>query len=516
MGFLSAGSSVILKIKKGDSLRLKGVADVYRVAYQQERVGGYGVFGPYDTDASLTVSAVSDVQYVTGDDLTDVVFIRSNGKTIGIVNDDCTDTTLLKHKKYLSAATVNTTGLTTISTGTYTFHQTFRAPAHFDAVQITVRGDTSNANTYKVSVAPSASYNNGWQPVDGAGTNVAFTPVTFGTTDRRNPRNPGGGAANTVVSGTSGSNAAFNLIEGDAPSDIIKLSSLPRTDQPTSPPLVMVRLFGVNPPSVRVLESTSVHANAWINSGYMPDHFCGYWGTTDYTVSGVATNLPPGAPSQEYMPSVMVTFYLRGERVNVIGVAGDSLEQGYVGSSAVPQFGGNISGYLRRMAKKLTDSGRISSFVNLAQAGDKSSQFLERGISMALRGGLTHLFFKPWSWNSRGDGMAAVTDGMQKTTALISLCRERNIIPIVIQPWGGQSASDPAIRAAVDAYIAQLKLLDVNVFDPRHITDNPNGTLKDAAQTVNGSGAFFDGLHINDAYHELLAEYSYSIFDAWE
>lgn len=516
MGFLSAGTSAAVKIAKGDSLRVTGIADVYKLSYQQERINGYGVFGPYETDASLTIAAVSDVKYVVGDDFSDPIFIRSEGKTIGVLNEDGTAATLLKHKKYLSAATVNTTGLTTVSTGTYTFHQTFRAPAHFDAVQITVRGDTSSANTYKVSVAPSASFNNGWQPVDGAGTNVAFVPVTFGTTDRRNPRNPGGGAATTVVSGTSGTNAAFNLIEGDAPSDILKLSSLPRTDQPGSPPLLMVRLFGVNPPSVRVLESTAVHPNAWINSGYMPDHFCGFWGTTDYTVSGVSTNLPGVAPSVEYMPSVMVTFYLRGEKVNVIGVAGDSIEQGFVGSSAVPQFGGNISGYLRRMTKALNDSGRTSSFVNLAQGGDKSSQFLERAISMALRGGLTHLFFKPWSWNSRGDGMAAVIDGIQKTTALISLCRERNIIPVVIQPWGGQNASDPAIRTAVDLFIQQLREGGVNVFDPRHITDNPNGTLKDAAQTVNSGGAFFDGLHINDAYHQLLADYALSLFDSWE
>lgn len=414
----------------------------------------------------------------------------------------------------VQAATVGTTGLTTISTGTYTFHQTFQAPAHFDAVQVTVRGDMSNANTYKVSVAPSASYNNGYQPIDGAGTNVAFTPVTFGTTDRRNPRNPGGGAANTVISGTSGTNAGFNLIEGDAPSDIIKLSSLARTDFPSRPPLLMVRLFGTNPPSVRVFESTSVHANAWINSGYMPDHFCGYWGTTDYTVSGVSTNLPP-APSQEYMPSVFVTFYLRGVKVNVIGVCGDSLEQGYVGSAAVPQFGGNISGYPRRLAKLLTDAGHTTSFVNLAQAGDKTTQYMERGLSMVMRGGLTHLFMKPWSWNSRNDGIAAVNDGIYRTTTLISFCRSKGIVPIVIQPWGGQSASDPTIRVAVDAYITQLKASGVFVFDPRHITDNPDGSLKQEAQTVNSGGAYFDGLHINSTYHQLLAEYALSLSDSW-
>lgn len=414
-----------------------------------------------------------------------------------------------------TVARINTTGLTDISVGTYTFHQCFRAPADFDAVRITLRGSVSSANTVKVSVAPSASFNNGWQPVDSAGTNIAFTPITWGTTDKSNPRNPGGGAATAVISGTSGSNAGANLIEGDVPSDILKLSSLARTDQPNSPPLLMVRLFGVNAPSVRVLESSSAHANSWANSGYMPDHYCGVWNTTDYTVSGVSTNLPPAAPGQDYMPSVIVDFFLRGVKVNVLAVAGDSVEQGQVASPAVPQFGGNISGYPRRLAKMLTDQGRITTLVNLAQGGDKTSQYLERALSMVLRGGITHLMMKPWSYNSRNDGIAAVNDGITRTTQLIALCREKGIIPVIIQPWGGQYSSNPALRATVDAYIDQLKKSGVNVFDPRHLTDNPDGTLRIEALTVNSSGVYFDGLHPNETYQQVLANYALTQFDSW-
>jgi hypothetical protein len=386
---------------------------------------------------------------------------------------------------------------------TSTMALTFRAPGHYDAIQLIMRGATSGVNTFSASIAPSAQFNNGWQPKDSAGIDQAFTAVTWGTTDKNNPRNPGGGAASTTTSGTSGSNGSHNLIEGDSVSDIIPIRSLNRTDFPTKLPLIFIRVFGVNIPAVSVTESSDIAANPW--SEVIPDFYSGYWSTTDYTSA-----TPPGAPSQTWLPSVQVRFFLRGVQVNSIAVAGDSIDQGWIQATAVPQFGGNINGWPRRLVRKLNALGRKTTFCQLAHTGNKSNLFHQRAITQLLRGGITHLFIKPYSVNESGDGDAQASADCARTTAIINLCRQLNVTPIIIQPWGGQD-NGTSRRAIVDTYINSLKAGGILVFDARSITDKIDGSLKDEAKTLNSGGTFVDGTHLNDAYQELVANYALSL-----
>jgi len=384
--------------------------------------------------------------------------------------------------------------------GTFTMHMCRRMPAEFDAIQIVLHGAASGANTFKAAIAPSAQFNNGWQPKDAANADQTFTAVTFGTTDRQNPRNPGGGAATATVTGTSGSNASGDLIEGDIASDIISLRSLDRTDIVGAPPLLMVRVYGVSLPASNASESSAVNANPW--SSVIPDFYSGYWAT-----DAIAT--PPGAaPSQDWLPNITINCFLRGKRVYNMAVAGDSVEQGWIAATAVPQFGGNINGWGRRFAKLCNDIGVPVSYISLAHTGQKSRVFHERAINYLLTGSLTHLFVKVWSTNESADGMASAYAAVDRCNKIIQMCLDRGVIPILVPPWGGQG-DGTAMKTYVLDYIEKCKQSGILVFDPRSITDASNGTLRQDFKTVNSGGAVVDGTHLNSFGQDEVAMFAF-------
>lgn len=391
------------------------------------------------------------------------------------------------------------------ASGTFTFHRTKRAPAHFDAVQVVVHGATSSANTFKVSAAPSAKYNNGYSPVDASNVAVAWTPVTFGTTNPNDTRNPGGGSANTTVGNASGSNAAATLIEGRVYSDIMTLASLDRADTPANPPLLMLRIYGVNPPAANVAETGSASANP-VSSSVL-EFYSGYWAGSDYTAGG-----EPGAPGQQWDPCVDVIYYLRGKPIMTVAVCSDSIEQGWVASSVVPQFGGNVNGWVAKLVALLNAGGVPAAYVNMAYAGQKSRLFHERAINLLMNpAGVTHLFFKVWSTNESADAnsyKAAIT----RSNTILRMAKSAGVVAIPVQPWAGQSTTS-ANGLAIASYCDELRAGGVPVFDAREIVGIAPAytTLRDEYVTRDSGGAQVDAIHLNEAAQNSVAGYAYSI-----
>jgi hypothetical protein len=375
---------------------------------------------------------------------------------------------------------------------TDTFHLTVSAPASFDAVQITLLNDVNSANQYKASVAVSAALGNGWQPKDASGSNVSFTPLTFGTTDTANFRNPGGGAATAVINNQSGH------IEGSAPSDWLAISSLARTDFPDRGPLLMIRTFGVGQGAIAYDLAASSSHNP-IKSA-VPDHFSGYWANTDYTL-----NTPPNGPEQEtWFPALEVRFLLRGKAVVTIGCASESIEQGYHGGGAVPQFGGGVNGWPRRAVAALSASGITASYVDMNWSGSGSGQFHEKALSSVYAGGLTHLLFKPWTVNDLNDGVPGANAAIARTSVLISACLQSSVRPILIWPFGGPGRGSAA-RNLIDAFIADMKARGVSVFDPREVMEDASGQIKTQYLTRDSAGSIVDVEHLNELGHNTVA-----------
>lgn len=389
-----------------------------------------------------------------------------------------------------------------------------RAPGHFDHVRMTILGlPAGAANAHTASFAPSALPNNGYVPVDASSVEITPTAFTWGSTDPDDYRNPGGGSANTQMSGGSGASGTDggNLIEGFARSDWLAISSLNRADDASLPPLYVARLHSAATPAVGFTDSSSASSNPWSSSE--PDFFSGYFGLgVDHTL-----NANPGAaPTQGWVPSIELEFVLRGARgISIVG-CGDSLMKGFVQATAVPQWGGGMDGWCRKLARKLSDAGIPTGFNLLAYQGFKSLRFHDALYSELLRRprAYTHAFIMPWSTNESGDGTASWAPARQRTTRLIEMCQRRGVVPIVVQLWPGMSYGTP-VEIAQRAYCDQLRAAGVRVFDARSVVNSdPTATIPSSGYlTRTAGGAVVDNVHINEAAHDAIANEAMRVRD---
>lgn len=402
------------------------------------------------------------------------------------------------------------TGITTTTSGTYTLHLCRRAPAHFDAIQLVLRGNTASAiNTITASVAPTAKYNNGWAAVGAADAPVTRTAITWGSTDKADFWNAGGGAANTVANEASGSAAGGDLRENAAISDWIFVRSLDRADNPTLPPLYHVRIHGTNIPAINHNEFSSASGNPITSVD--PEFYSGYW-AANYTITEA-----PSAPSQSFAPSIEVRFLLRDKSVVSIACFGDSIDQGWIPSTAVPQFGGQHAGWCRKMVASLAAQGVDVSYFAASWTGQKSRIFHNQAFR-ALQipnPGITHLFVKPWSVNENADGIASAESGISRTNQIIAMCDALGIVPIITQPWAGQNITGVQ-GMAVAAYCDQLRAEGRNVFDARTIVDpTGSGSIQSAFLTRNSGGEVVDNTHLNEAGQTAVAAYARTQCASW-
>lgn len=390
---------------------------------------------------------------------------------------------------------------------TCTFHMTCRAPAEYDGVRVVVHNATSSGtNTYKVSVAAPAAMTSQYAPLDAAGSSLALTALTFGNTDPFDPRNPGGGAANTLVnnaSGTWASGATGTLRVGYAISDYLPLSSLARTDIVGAPPLFCLRLYGVNPGWANYPESGSASPNPM--NVAEPDWYSGYWNAADHT----ATANPGSAPTQGGFATVTVLFYLRGRRVLSFGFTGDSLEQGWVNTTAVPLTAGLIEGWPRKLVRALNAAGRPASLCGMFRAGEASYMSHEQALTQLLIGGLSHLWIKPYSTNEDSAGLTQCRAALARTTQLIELAKRKTVKPIIIRPWAGQTITT-AQGQLVQTYCDNAAASGLAVFDARLVVADAIGTdtIKSEYLTRTAGGAAVDTIHLNDAGHQAVAAYA--------
>ena len=389
-------------------------------------------------------------------------------------------------------ATLREFGLVnTISVGgPYTVYKTQEAPGDYDAIQLTIHGAANITDPISASFAASASYNNGYAPLTTAGAAAAFIPVTWGTTDPRSPFNPGGGAANTLVSNSTGTTAAQNLNEGNVVSDIISVQSLPRTDILGRNPIGMLRIYGITVPDINgVAEANTASSNPW--NAVIPGYYCGF-------TTGDQTAVSPGPqPGQGSVPSVSITYFLRGKAMYCLGIFGDSIDQGWLAGGAVPQTDGLINGWGRQLCSLLTAAGRPTACFLGAYQGNRSYMFHSRAYNALLNRQLTHCIIKTWSVNEFAQGIASVYAGQARTEVIVQMCLDRGVVPIVVEQWAGQYGN-AAFKLVQDDWIAKMRAAGIIVFSARSVTDDNSTSppqLKDVYCSVTAAGAIVDRTH---------------------
>jgi len=511
-GTLKAGNQLVI-----DSIGAPVDYDVslqgVDVSISKKQIANSQAYGPYEYDATYTVTVISGSPSIykvqpngqreyTADTLPDPATLGAgttvvvDGHLVEVRNGSfALKETTFKPQAICAERLMSTPA---VYPGVGKTSQMIRqAPAHFDAVRINVVSAASAGNAWKVTVAPSAAYNE-LGPVDAAGSNITPTVVTFGSTNRKNPRNPGGGAVTVTSTGASGSGQA--LIQERIYSDVIKIKSLDRTDHPSRNPLIYVRIFGTDVPVFATNEINATDANPF--SAVVPEFYAGMSGA-DNSITN------PGAWAQAgACPAVEIEFFVRGKIVRTIGICGDSTDQGWVDTTAVPQFGGNINGYMRRVVSAMNAAGNPTGYVSCAQVGALTIRHFNDILPVIMSGCLTHLVIRPWTVNNVLIGTTAQVayDAIAYAELLIQTCIEYGVVPVLLRPFAygsGETIQQPIIKAFVDSY----KESGGRVLDFTSITNLSDRHLKPEYLTVNSSGVVVDQTHPNDLAHQDIADY---------
>lgn len=312
MAILNAGGSVTITVDAGQSIYIKGNAEVSERSGSSQVTGGEGRFGPYPVQTAVTVKAIGDLEYFenyTSESFEPEMIISENGRqVVGIKNPDGTLASLGNSGRFAGrrVARIFFGRMGSIDNTTLkTFHIAAEMAQHFDAIS-PVFANTSNTNSpfllAKISVASE------W----GDGNNSAGTWVTV-TSDTGDTAWP------LRIAGPSAQRTTYTVTRP------IALRSIARTDISGAKPLVFCRAYttdsnaalpsyGNGTTDVLTAWATRTNGRRWAARQQNGDHYTNpatFTSTTDVSQS----------------PVVGFVYWARGQ---VVGFAtcGDSIGNG--------------------------------------------------------------------------------------------------------------------------------------------------------------------------------------------
>lgn len=527
-GTIAAGLKLVIFEKYGADMSCSVIISGVDSEVKDPDVKSSKVYGPYGFDASysITINRGSPAIYTENPDGVKEYTASAlpDPASLPVGAEVVVDGNLMKNTETGLAISAKASRRSSVSvdrlygvgasfgSGAVTGVLITQAPSEYDAIRLTLVSTTaSNAKEFSYTVAPSATFNK-IGPVDSVGARIAETAVTWGSTDNSSPLNPSGGVATVTPSGASGSTPSTNYIQSRIRSDIIPLKSVARADGGDRP-LLVVKGYGAYLPGDQNVEHSFSATNdiqvaiGQEFSGYRTGSFL----TTDPSYNAGLID-SGGYWTQNGRLTVEIEYFLRGKQCINIGITGDSTDQGWVDPSAVPQFGGNINGYMRRVVNKMREKGAIVGYSVFAQAGQRSFVTYRNALPAVLSGELTHLVIRPFSINDTNTGTteAVALDCLQRTSLLIQTCKAHGVVPILLRPFacGTYDAIQyPLVMQYVDGYKASGGL----VLDLTPVLNQAGSLqyLKPEYVTVNAGGTQVDPTHINDAGHQAAADYIY-------
>lgn len=306
----------------------------------------------------------------------------------------------------------------------YTFHVTWALECEFDLVRLVYHNNTASPWTVNnAAVAPSAKYNNGFDPVTAADAPVSWTALTFGAAGADGLAPSPSGAA-TQLDIPASPSTARNVF---AFTDWLRLSSLPRADVGDGRPLLMTRTYGINA-GLRAFPSNA----AWPteNEGRILRAF--YKSGGNYTTSGFTT---PTADDSFTTPCG-IQYYGRRRGATVLSV-GDSLTQGTADADRNPYSWGHYA------TARLSTRDRPVSFVNGGWHGQTSASYLENARTHLEVFRADILTMPTWSPNDTRT-QAAADIAWQNIMEVAAYALSRGCVPILATaiPYGLNLADD--------------------------------------------------------------------------
>lgn len=370
------------------------------------------------------------------------------------------------------------------------------APGDFDAVAIVAMNiDSSTMTIDAASVAVSErSDTSKTVPIIGgsnynvpaaAGTQNGFIAITW----------DGGSASVTVAAGT----AALPTFKV---SDFTPISSIPRVDDSTKFPLVIVREY-FNSRTVSILSFASAAEVDNFNTGMAPYEFyqvaqAAVDGATAANAANFTSTWSAGASTQS-MRIFGLLFRIRGTADTVL-VAGDSILRSVAaaGNLTLNNAANITNGWFPTTMRALASKTAPIGYVNLGISGDTSTSYLARAKAAitALRPSVAG--YMPYTTNDAPTTAIVTTQEMSRALDFVDTCRTGGTAPFLMQ--SSPCNRSLTLRLDVNSKIAAMSGLVASI--------DLNTPLYDAANSGNyyfAAGTNYDDTHPNAAGHTLLS-----------
>ncbi|MDH4391257.1 MAG: hypothetical protein QE285_07515 [Aquabacterium sp.] len=383
--------------------------------------------------------------------------------------------------------------VSTAFTGTHSLMMT--APGEFDAVAVVacnIDASTMIIDAASVAVSERSDTSKTVPTIGGttynqaapAGTQNGFIAVTWG-----------GSASVTVAAGTA-------TAPTWAVSDFTAISSIPRVDDSTKFPLVLVREYF----NARTLSTMTFGSGADVDtfSTLLAPHE--FYQTAQATVDGATpataanyTATWAAGTNTQTMRIFGLLFRIRGTSDTVL-IAGDSILRGSFGANGgtLQSPGNMVGGWFTKSILALSSKTAPIGFVNLGISGDTSTSYLARtkAAMTALRPNVCG--YAPYTTNDTPTNVLVITQQLSRALDFVDTCQTNRVAPILLQatPVNRTLALRLDSNAKVAAMSPLVASLDLNtpIYDPANAGNN-----------YFLAGTNQDDTHPNSTGHNLLA-----------
>lgn len=377
--------------------------------------------------------------------------------------------------------------------GGYTFGVAVALESHADLVRL-VFGNPLTTGPWTLdrwAVAPSAKYNNGYNPVDASGAAVSWINGTCnnaGADTLYGAQASGSTAGMTIAAAADAANPTI------ACTDWAVCSTLDRADAGETWPLLFARMYmagAFQMPNQPAGSDTFTNPAKWpaISGGRV---------LREFHQSGDFVTTPAGmtAPlSQQYVPPLAIQTYARGAGHTLMAL-GDSLTQGKMTAA-------EANGFVLQMALALSTPTRPVAAVNGGWEGQTMTQLIARGYREIPIMRPTAVIIETSTPNGYAGAQAYFDGCLAQALALAHYVRTLGIQPILKTaiPWGGYNATVDGYRKVVNARVVAMSAAGrIPVIDASAAVTDGATPERIQAQYLAG-----DSLHINDAGHAAIA-----------
>jgi lysophospholipase L1-like esterase len=503
MATIAAGATTTITLKEGQTLHLRGSAELYLRPGFPEVVNGYGRFGPFTTDMAVSVKALTAVVYsqnYTNEAFESEMLIRGDGKrVVGVVNDDSTESIFAfagKDENLKSSVTwLPFLPTSQISSGTRTAHITTSAPEGFTGVQLIFPNPGPQTTVTSAAVAVTEDLVNPIVPkIGGVEYNAVATNTPIASQLGWVPVTFGGNASGTLLAGTV-------TIPTYLVSDIINLRSIPRTDGGKFS-LIMARMY--YSAATFPVRAAIVPGHEFLNQQMAPYHYFSYLQAAD----GVSNPAAFTTTTQNNNIHAIGFIFHTASGGKTVMLVGDSIMAGGSESTTNEHRANAMFNSWGFQAVK-NAAIRLNKFIGISQAslgGATPAQYYNR-MNVQLAAGIdpTLVLHAPWSPN--GDSgifppAGRVNENIwhNRAALIMTAGRDKGFKYIFSTPTPMETYSDSVrekARSDILRYPAPVIDLNAVFYNPAGAGDN-----KWVAEYR------FDALHPNDVGHSAAGVYA--------